>query len=465
MKIIFKAVVSIIILIGLAFSNAQEIEGSWTGAIQGMPIVFEISKINDDYTAKLQSPSQSKIFLPMDSIVVAGRNISLVLNAYKIKYKGQLEDGKINGTFSQGGFTAPMVLEKKAYVETKPNRPQEPKGPFPYVSEDIFFINHKANNIQLAGTLSIPSDVKQPPVAIMITGSGGQNRDEEILGHKPFLVIADYLTKNGIAVLRFDDRGVGQSQGSQKDATSADFATDVQAAIDYLKTRDIIDRKKIGLIGHSEGGLIAAMVTANNKKDVAFFVSLAGTGVQGDEVLLTQIKKSAQLQGAPEKDLDFEMELMEQLFKKIVASKSLAQEELKKDLEVIIKNHTALAPSHLKPKYNQDFINLLSTQFSDPWMRYFLATDPSGWLEKITCPALILNGSLDYQVIAAVNLPGFKSAFAKARNNDTTLKEITGLNHLFQNAVTGGPEEYGQIEETFDPATLELIAAWINDRF
>lgn len=465
MKNILKTVMSIIIFSCFAPSNAQEIEGSWTGAIQGMPLVFEISKTNDDYTAKMQSPSQSKIFLPIDSIVVAGKNISLVLNTYKIKYEGQLEDGKINGTFSQGGFTAPMTLEKRAYVETKPNRPQEPKAPFPYVTEDIVFKNPKAKNIQLAGTLSIPNDVKQPPVAIMITGSGGQNRDEEILGHKPFLVIADYLTKNGIAVLRFDDRGVAQSQGSQKNATSADFATDVEAAIAYLKTRDIIDPKKIGLIGHSEGGLIAAMVIANNKKDVAFFVSLAGTGVKGDEVLFTQIRKSAQLQGAPEKELDFEMGLMDQLFKKVVASKSLTQENLKIDLETIIKNYTTTAPASLKPKYNKDFINLVSTQFSDPWMRYFLATDPSVWLEKITCPALVLNGSLDYQVIAAVNLPGFKSAFAKAENKDVTIKEINGLNHLFQNAITGGSEEYGQIEETFDPATLELIATWVNDRF
>ena len=247
-----------LVLLSFLLSNAQEFEGSWTGGIQGMPLVFEISNTDGNYSAKMQSPSQSKTFLPMDTTSVEGSKISLVLNAYKIKYEGDLKGGKIIGSFTQGGFSAEMNLEKKAYVEVQPNRPQEPKAPFPYKTEDVFFTNPKANNIKLAGTLTLPSGEKNLSVAILISGSGPQDRNEELLGHKPFLVLADYLTRNGIAVLRYDDRGVAESEGIHKDATSADFATDVEAAVNYLKTRKDINKKQIGLIGHSEGGLIAS---------------------------------------------------------------------------------------------------------------------------------------------------------------------------------------------------------------
>jgi pimeloyl-ACP methyl ester carboxylesterase len=465
MKPYSKLVATFTLLIGTLVCHSQNFEGSWTGAIQGMPLIFDISNNEGVYTAKMQSPTQSKVFLPMDSVSIDGAKITLLLNAYKIKYSGNIEGEKVKGTFTQGTYSEAMILEKKAYVEVKPNRPQEPKAPFPYTSEEVVFKNPKANNIKLAGTLTLPNGVKNPPVAIMISGSGPQDRNEELFNHKPFLVIADYLAKNGIAVLRYDDRGVAASQGDHKAATSADFATDVEAAITYLKTRKDINRKVIGLIGHSEGGLIAPIVIANNKKDVAFFVSLAGPGLRGDEVLLPQMRKSASFTGAPKDEIDFEINLMDQLFKKINSASKSNNEDLQKELEIMMAAAVTKAPTSLKSKYSKEYITAFTKEFSNNWMRYFLTYDPQNNLEKVTCPVLAINGSLDYQVMADENLGGMKSAFAKAGNKDVTIKKLPGLNHLFQNAVTGSAGEYGQIEETFDQATLELIASWINERF
>jgi pimeloyl-ACP methyl ester carboxylesterase len=465
MKRISNSTIWIIILWCSMTSQAQEFEGSWTGGIQGMPLVFDIFNTDGNYTAKMQSPSQSKSFLPMDTATVEGSKIILVLQVYKITYEGVLIDRKIKGTFTQGDFSGEMNLEKKAYEEGTPNRPQEPKAPFPYKAEEVSFINPKANSIQLAGTLTIPNDVKRPPVVILISGSGPQDRNEELFDHKPFLVLADYLTRNGIAVLRCDDRGVAASEGTQKGATSADFATDVAAAIAYLKTRKDINKKQIGLLGHSEGGLIAPIVIANNQKDVAFFVSLAGPGLRGDQVLLLQMRKGAELSGAPENELDFETNLMDQLFKKILASNDSSNEDLQKELQLMMIAAATKAPAALQPKYSQPFITAMTKEFSNNWMRFFLTYDPAIHLQKVTCPVLAINGSLDYQVMPDVNLSGMESAFLKAKNKDVTLKKLPGLNHLFQNAKTGSAEEYGQIEETFDPVTLQLVGSWINNRF
>ena len=465
MKKTLNITIWIIVLLFSYLLSAQEFEGSWTGYVQGMPLIFEIENSSDAYIAKMQSPKQSKAFLPMTTTVVEGTKITMTLDTYKIKYEGELKDGKIVGIFAQGAGSFAMDLEKKAYIEEKLNRPQEPKAPFPYKAVEVSFMNSKAGDITLAGTLTLPNDVKKPPVAILISGSGPQDRNEELLGHKSFLVIAHHLTQKGIAVLRVDDRGVAQSQGTQKGATSEDFATDVEAAIAYLKTRKDINKKKIGLIGHSEGGLIAPIVIANNKKDVAFFISLAGTGLRGDKVLLPQMRKGAMLQGAPTANVDFDINIMDGMFKKIRSSQTASNEELQKELEKIVIEKTANAPESLKAKYSKDYITAITSQFSDNWMRFFLNYDPAANLKKVKCPVLALNGSLDYQVIPEINLPALESRFKEAGNKDVTVKELPGLNHLFQNAQTGSFAEYEKIEETFDPETLDLISSWINERF
>ncbi|WP_124979418.1 alpha/beta hydrolase family protein [Nonlabens xiamenensis] len=447
------------------FSQAQDFVGPWNGSIGGLPLVFEITKTSEGYEGSMQSPKQSEAYFPLDKVEVKQDSIFLELNSFKIKYKGSLSGDEIKGFFNQGPGGQPLNLQRGNYTVKEPTRPQTPKAPFPYQIEEVVFTNSAANGIKLAGTLTLPQNNNQPPVAILISGSGPQNRNEEIFGHEPFWVLADHLTRQGIAVLRFDDRGVGESEGTQAGATSADFATDVAAAIQFLKARNDVDDKAIGLIGHSEGGLIAPIVMAAQPEDVAFFISLAGPAIKGDQVLLPQMRKSAALQGAPTVELQAEMDLMEQIFKHMNSSPKATDEELQKDLIKMISQRRSALPESLQPKYNDTYIEKFVKEFSSPWMRFFLAYDPQPNLEKITVPTLVLNGSLDYQVIASDNLPGFEVAFAKAKLKDYSIKELQGLNHLFQRAETGGSNEYALIEQTIDPSVLQLMTEWIHSRF
>ena len=360
----------------------------------------------------------------------------------------------------------PLILSKNEVAEIKQKpRQQDPIKPYPYVSKDVFFTNSIANNIKLAGTLTLPNNVSKPPVAILISGSGPQNRDEEIkmLNHRPFLVISDYLTRNGIAVLRYDDRGVAKSEGSHNSATSLDFATDTQAAIDYLKTRsDVIDIHKIGLIGHSEGGLIAPMVAASNK-DVAFIALLAGPGISGDQILVTQAKKASELAGTNREEINFSQIVSEKLFEIVKNESNL--EELPDKLVTFLnqekEKHSDELSKHFSNEKNQGIVKSLSS----PWMSHFIRSNPDDFLSQVTCPTLAVNGELDFQVISKLNLQGIKQSLLKANNNDVTIREFKGLNHLFQRAKTGAANEYGVIEETISPDVLDFIAKWINERF
>ena len=343
------------------------------------------------------------------------------------------------------------------------NRPQEPNIPYNYTSEDITFENPKANDIKLAGTLTLPKNVKQPAVAILISGSGPQNRNEEVFEHKPFLVLADYLTNNGIAVLRYDDRGIASSEGDFKTATSFDFATDVEAAINYLKSRSDIDPNKIGLIGHSEGGLIAPIVVSKNN-DVAFIVLLAGSGVDGQEVLQSQSRKITKMMGATEETLDFNHTITSKAYEVIKKEKDV--EKIKKGIETSLSTYKEnLGDSPYAAYINDAVINQLSGMASNVWLTTFIRTSPEPYLSKTTCPVLAINGSKDVQVLAKLNLVGIESALKQANNKDVTIKELEGLNHLFQTAETGSAQEYAKIEETFSPTALVLIKDWILERF
>lgn len=448
-----------------SLSIAQSIEGTWVGSIQGMPLVFEFKPAEMGYICKMQSPSQSKQFIPMDKVLIQGDQVNLELSQFQIKYQGQLKEDRITGTFTQGGASFPLNLEKKAFDEASFKRKQEPVAPFPYQVEEVTFKNEAAQGIKLSGTLTLPSGVKNPPVVVLISGSGPQNRNEEIANHKPFLVLADHLTKNGIAVLRFDDRGVGKSQGNHAIATSADFATDVTAAAQFLASRDDIDKNKIGLIGHSEGGLIAPMVIAQHPDLIAFFVSLAGTGMRGDQVLLPQLKRSAQLSGVTEEVVLWEEKVMTDLFKKINQSADLSNESLQTELLTIIRSYTSSATPAQRAKYPEESHAIIARQFSSNWMRFFLTHDPTSDLKKVTVPTLLLNGTLDYQVIASLNLPALEKNITSNGNKDVTVVELDQLNHLFQTAKTGSGDEYGMLDETFAPVALETISEWINARF
>jgi pimeloyl-ACP methyl ester carboxylesterase len=378
-----------------------------------------------------------------------------------VTYEGELKTDSIVGTFNQGTLSLPMTLKRTA-AEIKPAvRPQEPKPPYPYRSEDITFEN-KSAGITLAGTLTMPETGGNFMAVILITGSGAQNRDEEVFGHKPFLVIADYLTRRGIAVLRYDDRGTAKSTGNIQTATTADFAVDVESAITYLKTRKEINPQKIGLMGHSEGGVIAPMVAARSN-DVAFIVMLAGVGLRGETLLLMQNELIARVAGMSEDKIAKAKKLNALIYDKIVhANETVTLNELtdwmtgrKDDLAELIPEGMSI----------DDFIKNSALQMTLPWTQYFLRYDPAPALEKVKCPVLAVNGEKDLQVSAKENLAAINAALQKGGNTKVTVKAYPGLNHLFQECTTGLPAEYSIIEQTFSPDVLKDLAEWMLKSF
>jgi len=443
----------------------QDISGQWNGAlkVQGtqLRIVFNITKTENGINSTMDSPDQGAKGIPTTSTNFENSILKITIANAKIEYEGILgKDNNIVGTFKQGGQSFPMNLSKEIIEKEKLLRPQEPTKPYPYYSEDITFENKKAG-INLAGTLTLPKKDGVFPVVILISGSGPQNRDEELLGHKPFLVLSDYLTKNGIAVLRFDDRGTALSKGDFKTATSADFATDVEAGIDYLKTRKEINKKKIGLIGHSEGGLIAPMV-ASKSKDVSFIVLLAGTGIKGDKLLLLQQKLIGKASGISDDDLQKSELINRKAFD--IVNKSNNLEQLRTDLTKYIKQQLKDNPNAEKPSgmSDDDFVNLQVKQIANPWMQYLIKYNPAPTLEKVKCPVLAINGGKDLQVPPKENLDAIKKALTKGGNKNIKTKELPNLNHLFQECKTGSPSEYAKIEQTFSPIALIEILKWVQ---
>ncbi len=459
----------IAIIIGLIYqmSGAQQIIGSWNGVLEvpgaKLPIELTIHKNKSGYSADLKSPSQTNQSIPADKVSFENQELIVEVNAMMVRYQGKLVDKVISGTFTQAGNNFPLKFVKgEAIVEKEKRRPQNPVEPYPYISKDVTFVNKKADDIKLAGTITIPKNKENPPVVILISGSGPQNRNEELLNHRPFLILSDYLSRRGIAVLRYDDRGVGESGGQFNGATSLDFASDVEAAIEFLKKRKGINTNKIGLIGHSEGGLIAPLVASKNS-DVSFIVSLAGTGVDGKQVLLTQMKRGAELQGvSPEiiqinnEFADIVLSIVQEEHPDVMESKTIASFE----------QHRTNLSEEIKNIYTMDVLKKNFLGFTkDPWMHYFVKTDPVQFISKVRIPILVINGSKDYQVIPELNLAGFRKGLKKAGNKDYTIKEIEGLNHLFQTADTGAGTEYETIEETFSPVALKIVGDWILKRF
>ncbi len=387
--------------------------GSWTGkldlGITKLTIVFHLKETDGNVNVTMDSPDQSvngipcmKMFMSYDSLVVSVRSIGAA-------YGGRLKDGKIVGTFKQMGKSFPLVLTKG---EEELKRPQNPQPPFPYETEEVTFRNEQ-DNATLAGTLMWPvgynpKSKKKPLVVLFISGSGQENRDEEIYDHKPFLVIADYLARHGIASLRYDDRATGASKGGDlRNATSEDFARDAAAGLEYLRSRNAFS--KVGIIGHSEGGLIGFLLGAQGKTD--FLVSLAGPGVKGDTLMAYQRNSMLKLNGMPD---------------------SVTTEQIHKDPRV----------QRIR------------------WYQWLVDYDPSADIAATRCPVFALNGDRDWQVISSLNLTAIERLLPKSKNNRT--KEYPGLNHLFQHSVTGQPGEYRQIEETISPEVLSDIANWIN---
>jgi pimeloyl-ACP methyl ester carboxylesterase len=442
--------------------KSQDITGQWNGQlkVQGMQLrlQFHIVKTETGYSSTMDSPDQAAMGIPATNTSFKDSMITIEIAAAQIEYSGKWTGDEIVGTFKQGGLRIPLNLSRKPVEKETLNRPQTPEKPYPYYTEEVTFENKKAN-ITLAGTLSLPKKEGNFPGAILISGSGPQNRDEEIFEHKPFLVIADHLTKNGIAVLRYDDRGVGQSGGNFSTATSADFATDVESAVAFLKERKEIDKNKIGLIGHSEGGIIAPMV-ASKSKDIAWIVLLAGTGIRGDKLLLLQQELIAKASGMPAEEINKSLEINKEVFNKIIQSKNedSLKKHLSKYLKEALKSDTNAAPKGMP---QDEFINTQVKQITSPWMLYFIKYDPAPTLQKVKCPVFALNGEKDLQVPPKINLDAIKTALERGGNEKVTVKELPGLNHLFQQSKTGLPAEYATIEETISPKALEEITGWI----
>ena len=446
-------------------SYCQEITGQWNGVLkfQGMQlrIVFHISETDDGYKSTMDSPDQGAKGIPVTSTSFDGKKVVLKVANAGITYEGTLiSETELDGTFSQGGQDFPIKFTKNREKVEGPKRPQLPQKPYPYHTEDVVFKNKQAG-ISLAGTLSIPKKDGKFPAVILISGSGPQNRDEELFGHKPFLVLADHLTKKGFAVLRYDDRGTAGSEGDFKTATSADFACDVKAALAFLKTRTEIDDSQIGLIGHSEGAMIAPMIAAETDNDISFVVLMAGPGKPGHEVLLLQQKLIAEAMQIDEAKIQESQITNKQIFDIVLNSTS--NEVLKKDLQAFLMQKFEETPDEDIPDGmdKEQLIKLQLDRITSPWMVYFLKFDPATYLEKVSCPVLAINGEKDLQVPSKINLEGIKNSLHKGGNSQVKTVEIPGLNHLFQECKIGMPAEYGSIEQTFSPIALNEISNWL----
>lgn len=446
-----KIQILFLFLIPFTLCSAQDITGKWygnpqVGAIK-LRIIFDIQKTNDGYQGIMLSPDQTNQEFNADQITFLNDTLTINVKTLNFIYKGTFKEGEnCEGLFVQNGMPFQMNLSRTPILL---NRPQEPKPPYPYTSEDITFRNERAG-ITLAGTLTLPSiEKKTCPAVVLITGSGPQNRDEELLGHKPFLVLADYLTRNGIVVLRYDDRGFGESEGIYADAVLLDHAEDARSALHYLKNRKEVDSRKTGALGHSMGGTIALVLAA--EKEVAFVVSLAGMGTTGSELLNQQREALLKASGAPDEFIDSYNSAMNQAEQ--LALKTDDKELLKTQLTELFQG-TSLA--------GQEEVS--ATQLLSPEIKSLVAFDPQSYLIKITCPVLALNGEKDLQVLAASNLRAIEEGISPNGNKNVNIKSYPGLNHLFQPATTGLPKEYGQIEESISPQVLFDIFQWISEQ-
>lgn len=453
-----KNILTILFLFVFLNSNtAQNLSGKWMGIlkIQGMELdlYFNISKKENNYTATLDVPKQGAKGISVTAIELKDSTLNISVGALGMTYFGIVKnDSLIKGEFKQMATLLPLDLKRVTAEATVLVRPQTPKSPFPYKEEKITFRNTK-DQFSLAGTLTLPQNIPGFPTVILISGSGPQNRNSEIFGHQPFWVIADHLTRQGIGVLRFDDRGTGDSQGDFSMATSLDFAEDVRAAVTYLKNRNDITSHKIGLIGHSEGGIIAPLV-ASEPNTVAFIILLAGPGLPGKDLMLLQKATIEKSSGVPAPITERGQVIFEGAYDQIL--KSDPKDPTVKDSLI----------TYFRTSYNnllpEDQLHRLADQLSSPWMMNFIKQDPALALQKVQVPVLALNGEKDLQVPPKENITAIEAALTKGGNTKFTTKQFPGLNHLFQTCETGLISEYGSLEETFSEAALSEITKWIK---
>lgn len=454
-----------------ALAQTSPVAGTWSGSLQvggqSVPLVFHLQEGADGaLTATMDSPAQGARGIPVQSVTFEGARLVLELPPMAARYEGTLEaPDRIAGQWSQGGASFPLELTK-GEAPAAPTRPQDPVPPLPYRVEEVRYPNAAAG-IELAGTFTVPEGTGPFPAVALITGSGPQNRDEELLGHRPFLVLSDHLTRRGIAVLRSDDRGVGESGGDFATATSRDFAGDAAAAVAWLRARPEVDGRAVGLVGHSEGGLIAPMVSVE-MGGVDFVVLLAGPGLTGEEILYLQGAAIARAMGVPESAVERTLALQQRLFQVVrqVEDDAARPGRLRQELQAILdETPAAERPTLGVPAGQEDaWIQQQVQALSGPWFRFFLLHDPADDLRRLQVPVLAVIGEKDLQVPAPENAAAIRAALTEGGNPDPTVEVLPGLNHLFQTAGTGAPAEYGQIQETFAPQALERVSTWILER-
>ncbi|WP_294316225.1 alpha/beta fold hydrolase [uncultured Chryseobacterium sp.] len=446
-----KTVFILAALLFASFFQAQNIEGSWKGELefQGikLPLILNIKKNGSVYSSTMDSPKQGAKDIPVDKTDFISNELSFEQKMLGATYKGKLTNGKIEGIFSQNGMQLPLTFTPNTGNGSAVNRPQTPKPPFTYHTEDITFQNPVDKNT-LAGTIAQPENFdKNKPILILITGSGTQNRDEELFEHKPFAVIADDFAKKGIATLRLDDRGIGGSSKGSENDTTYNFATDINTAVDYLVSKGY---KNIGLLGHSEGGMIAPMVATMNSK-VTFLILMAGPGTPIDQLLIQQNERAGKLAGQSDLQIIQNEKINSEIYRFI---KNYSGNNYDKDLKDFLTKNFA-------GQLGENAIQNIQKQTSSPWFRYFIKFNPDMYLSKIKIPVLAVNGSLDFQVPPKENLEAIGQSLKKAGNPSFKTEELPGLNHLFQEAKTGAFTEYADIEQTISPTALNRMTGWI----
>jgi len=458
-------------------ASLPNVAGSWTGPLRiptgaTLQLRVNLQDTGGRRSATLDVPSQNAQGIPVDRVEAKQDSVLLTISAIKASFAGRIAPNgqQWQGIWRQKGARLPLTLQRSAAAPAptstpalaatprngKANRPQEPVAPFPYRAEEVQFLN-KGANARLAGTLTLPPGKGPFPAAVLLTGSGPQDRDETIYKHRPFLIIADYLSRQGIAVLRFDDRGAGKSGGDSKNMNAADYATDAQAALAYLRTRPDINGKQVGLIGHSEGGT-AGIRAAGQPQGPAFLVLLGTAGLPGSEVVVQQALANARFKTTDPKILagvEQRQRTMLAITQRVADAKQ-AQDQM---IAVLMPN-ISLPPEQMAQL--RAAAAGQAAMMTMPSFRYLINDNPAQTLRGVHCPVLALGGSKDMQVVSAPNLSAIEKALKTGGNRDVTVRELPGLNHMFQTAPTGALDEYGRIEETFSPTALKALGDWLT---
>ena len=449
--------------------NPSTLFGTWEGKINvgvSLRIVFNFAKDSmGNIIGTCYSPDQGNKAIPCSFVTIRRDSLFVGIESLRATYAGKLiNDSVIEGQLTQGRSVDLRLA--KVIKATALLRPQTPRPPFPYISEDVEYENAD-KTLHYGATITIPKGKTTSPAVLLITGSGAQNRDEEIFGHKPFAVIADYLTRQGYVVLRVDDRGVGKSSSGLTEATTADFAKDVNTSLNYLKSRKEVNPKRLGMLGHSEGGMIAPMV-ASERKDIYFIILLAGPGEKISSLMVEQNVAVLQSTGLSKSTAEDYGKLFHNMIKAVLSTNTVEESKAAVNNEVnkwkinTPSNIVTATTGIINDSTQKQFVEAISTSLASPWFKYFLQFDPQPYLRKLHCKVLALNGEKDIQVPAKTNLAGISNALKKSGSTAYEVKEIPGLNHLFQMCKKCTVNEYGELEETISPEALKTVSNWLT---